>query len=407
MSGRPAAALARLALPALVVGVGCSLILLALSFAAEALQEVLWTHLPAALGLDGGSPWWTLTMLTLAGVAVGLVVWKIPSGPDPAAEGLVGPPVPVSVLPGMLLATVLTLAGGVSLGPENPITAANVALAVAAGARLMPGVKAPVWLGLGAAGTIGALFGTPVAAALILSELALGPKDEPLWDRLFGPLIAAGAGALTTVLIAQPVFSLGLPDYTPHLLDLVTSMVITSVAALAGLAAVYAFPHVHRLFHRVRHPLARLTLGGLALGVAGMIGGQITLFKGLEEMKELVHLSYGAAALALIVVVKLVALLIAATSGFVGGRIFPAVFIGAALGLLAAALAPGVPVGLAIACAVMGVVLAITQQGWLSLFMAAAVVTDLDMLPILCLALLPAWLLVSGRPQMIIEEPAK
>ncbi|MFD9942853.1 ion channel protein [Nonomuraea sp. NPDC059023] len=402
--GRPAAALARLALPALVVGVACSLILIVVDIAAEALQEVLWHHLPAAMGLDGASPWWTLAILTLTGLAVGLVVWKIPTGPDPATEGLVGEPLPVSVVPGMLLATALTLAGGVSLGPENPITAANVALAVAVGVRLLPGVKAPVWLGLAAAGTIGALFGTPVAAALILSELALGPKDVPLWDRLFGPLVAAGAGAITTVLIASPVFHLGLPDYSIQPLDLLSGMVIACVAVLAGLAAVYAFPHVHRLFHLIRHPVPRLTLAGVALGVAGMIGGQITLFKGLAEMKELVATSYGAAALALIILVKLAALLIASTAAFIGGRIFPAVFIGVALGLLASALVPGVPPSLSVACGVLGVTLAVTQQGWLSLFMAAAVVTDLDLIPVLCLALLPAWLLVTGRPQMIIEE---
>ncbi|MFI6294982.1 ion channel protein [Nonomuraea sp. NPDC050790] len=401
--GRPAAALARLALPALVVGVACSLILMAVSFAAEALQEVLWHHLPAAMGLNGASPWWTLTILTLTGLAVGLVVWKIPTGPDPATEGLVGEPLPMSVVPGMLLATALTLAGGVSLGPENPITAANIALAVALGVRLLPGIKAPTWLGLAAAGTIGALFGTPVAAALILSELALGPKDVPLWDRLFAPLVAAGAGAITTVLVTSPVFHLGLPEYSMRPLDLLTGMVIACVAVLAGLAAVYAFPHVHRLFHRVRHPVLRLTLAGVLLGVAGMIGGQITLFKGLEEMKELAADHGGAASLTLIIVVKLVALLIASTSAFIGGRIFPAVFVGVAVGLLASALVPGVPTPLSVACGVLGMTLAVTQQGWLSLFMAAAVVTDLELIPVLCLALLPAWLLVTGRPQMIIE----
>lgn len=50
-------------------------------------------------------------------------------------------------------------------------------------------------MGLAAAGTIGALFGTPVAAALILSEvLASQPGPGALWDRLFGPLAAGTAG---------------------------------------------------------------------------------------------------------------------------------------------------------------------------------------------------------------------
>src|SRR5690348_12847157 len=42
---------------------------------------------------------------------------------------LVAAPLPLRALPGLALALVLGLAGGVSLGPENPIVAFNVALA--------------------------------------------------------------------------------------------------------------------------------------------------------------------------------------------------------------------------------------------------------------------------------------
>ncbi len=43
----------------------------------------------------------------------------------------------------------------------------NIALAVAIGSRLFPRVSSLDWTILAASGTIGALFGTPVAAALI------------------------------------------------------------------------------------------------------------------------------------------------------------------------------------------------------------------------------------------------
>lgn len=41
-----------------------------------------------------------------------------------------------------------------------------------------------------------------------------------------------------------------------------------------------------------------------------------------------------------------------------------------------------------------------TRQGWLSLFTAAALAGDAAVLPLLCVASLPGWLLVTGRPQM-------
>lgn len=404
-----ARALLPLVLPALLVGVGSSLILLLLSFIAERLQDLLWDVLPDAVGVSGTSVGWIIAVLTAAGLVVGLIVWKAPghAGPDPATLGLVDPPLPLRVLPGIALAVVVGLAGGVSLGPENPITAINIALAYTLGMKAMPRTPATDWIMLAAAGTIGALFGTPVAAALILSEIVIGNDPRPLWDRLFAPLVAAGAGALTTVLIAHPTFQIDIPPYDgPHWGDILSALVVSTAAAAVGLCAVYAFPYLHRAFRQLGHPVLMLTVGGLVLGALGALGGHLTLFKGLDEMKELTaHASdHDAGNLLLLALVKLLALCVAATCGFRGGRIFPAVFVGVALGMLAHALVDAVPPALAIACAILGVLLATTRQGWLSLFTAAVVVMDLAVLPVLCVAALPAWLLVTGRPEMLIEE---
>ncbi|MEU6015132.1 ion channel protein [Streptomyces sp. NPDC047515] len=396
--------------PALAVGVASALVLLGISLLAEKLQGVLWGTIPDALSIGRYSSLWTIVMLTACGLVVGLLVRVVPghAGPDPTTTGLVDPPLAPVVVPGLLLVTVLTLAGGISLGPENPITAANIALAHWLGRRFAPGTTAKLWIALAAAGTIGALFGTPVAAALILSEtLASHPGPGALWDRLFGPLAAGTAGALTMTLLAHPSFDLSLPSYThPHWGDLLSSVVIALAGAVLGLAAVYAFPYAHRCFRALKHPVLALTLGGLLLGLLGVLGGHLTLFKGLDEVKVLAADPNGwsAGQFAGMAVVKTAALLIAATCGFRGGRIFPAVFVGVALGLCAHALVPSVPVALAVSCAVLGVLLAVTRQGWLSLFTAAVLVGGAAVLPMLCIASLPAWLLVTGRPQMQLHE---
>ncbi|MEV7426102.1 ion channel protein [Streptomyces sp. NPDC091212] len=405
-----ARALLPLVAPALLVGVASALVLLGVSVVAERFEDVLWGTLPDALGVGRYSALWIIVMLTATGLAVGIVVRQVHghAGPDPATTGLVDAPMPAGVVPGLLVVTVLALAGGVSLGPENPITAANIALAYWLGRRAAPGAPAALWVGLGAAGTIGALFGTPVAAALILTEtMAARPGPGTLWDKLFGPLIAAGAGGLTTVLIARPTFDLGLPKYPgTHWGDLLTALVIAPLAAALAMAAVYAFPYVHALFRRLRHPVLALTAGGLVLGLLGALGGHLTLFKGLSEARTLAERPDGwsAGSFALMAVVKLAALLTAAACGFRGGRIFPAVFVGVALGLCAHALVPAAQPTLAVVCGVLGVLLAVTRQGWLSLFTAAVLVADPNVLPLLCVATLPAWLLVTGRPRMQLRE---
>ncbi|MER6116974.1 ion channel protein [Streptomyces sp. NPDC001743] len=395
-----------LILPAVAVGVIAALVLLGVSLLAEQLQDVLWKTLPDALSVGPYSSLWMIVMLTAIGLVTGLAIRTVPgrAGPDPATTGLVDPPLPPRVLPGLLLVTTLSLAGGVSLGPENPITAANIALACWAGRRFAPGTPPALWLALAAAGTVGALFGTPVAAALILSEtFASTPGPGALWDRLFGPLAAGAAGALTMTLTAHPSFDLSLPAYPgAHGGDLLSASVIACAGAVLGLAAVYAFPYAHRAFRALRHPVLAMTAGGLLLGLLGALGGHLTLFKGLAEVKELAADPDGwtAGEFAVMAVVKTAALLIAAACGFRGGRIFPAVFCGAALGLCAHALVDGIPVALAVTCGVLGILLAVTRQGWLSLFTAAVLASDTALLPLLCVATLPAWLLVTGRPQM-------
>jgi H+/Cl- antiporter ClcA len=402
----PARALLPSILPAVAVGVVSSLLLVGVEVAAEELQGVLWRTVPDALGVGRYSVAWMFVMLVATGVAVGLVVWKVPghAGPDPATVGLDAPVLPPVVLPGLLLATALMLAGGPSLGPENPIIAVNVGLAVWLGGRALPRAPGRIWPALAEAATIGALFGTPVAAALVISEvLARQETRGLLWDSLFAPLTAAAAGALTATLVDHPSFDLDLPSFgRPGWADLLAALVVAAAGALLGMGAVRAFPYAHAAFRRLRHPMLMLPVGGAVLGCLAALGGPLTLFKGLDEIAELAHDPDGRSAgeFAVLTVVKLAALLVAASCGFRGGRIFPAVFAGTALGLCAHALVAGVHPSVGVSAGVLGMLLAITRQGWISLFVAAVLVASPGILALLCVASLPAWLLVTGRPQM-------
>ena len=407
----PLRQVALMAVPALLVGVASALVLWLLNEAAGLLEGVLWTTIPGALGLPNDSRLWTFVMLTVIGAAVGLVVWKIPghAGPDSATTELVSPPLPLKVIPGLALAVLISLAGGVSLGPENPIIAINVAISVALVGRLWPKVPPRLILMLAAAGTIGALFDTPVAAALIFTGMAAAiPGAASLWDKLFAPLVAAGAGAITMTLLGQQAMSFKVPPYTgPNAIDLLSATVIGCLAVLLGLAAAVALPTVHKFFHSMRNPLIYTTLGGVLLGLLGALGGRITLFKGLDQTGQLLatYTQYGFWTLLGFAVIKVVALVISAAAGFRGGRIFPSVFIGAAFGLAAHALVPSIPVGLAVGCGAFGTTLAIARDGWVALFIGVITSGSILIFPILCIVILPAWLMVSRAPLMLVEHP--
>ena len=400
-----------LSLPALILGVASSLVLLVVMKFASILQSILWQRLPGSLGIAADSSVWILLILTLTGVMVGLVIRYSTghAGPDPATEPLIGAPISPAALPGLIVALVLGLAGGVSLGPEHPIMAVNIALAVALGRRFFPRISVLDWTILASAGTIGALFGTPVAAALIFSQTLSGSNDTPLWDRLFAPLMAAAAGSLTTSLFFHPHFSLPVAHYTQmRIVDIFSGAVVAAIAIAVGMVAVWCLPRLHALLHRLKNPVLLLGVGGFLLGILGVVGGPLTLFKGLDEMQQMAFSqTLDTTDFFMLAVIKLAALVIAAASGFRGGRIFPAVFIGVALGLMLHAHVEAVPAAITVSCAILGLVLVVTRDGWLSLFMAAVVVPDTTLLPLLCIVMLPAWLLLAGKPMMVANREDK
>ncbi|EMV32026.1 voltage gated chloride channel family protein [Escherichia coli BCE002_MS12] len=398
-----------LSLPAVAIGIASSLILIVVMKIASALQNLLWQRLPGTLGIAQDSPLWIIGVLTLTGIAVGLVIRfsQGHAGPDPACEPLIGAPVPPSALPGLIVALILGLAGGVSLGPEHPIMTVNIALAVAIGARLLPRVNRMEWTILASAGTIGALFGTPVAAALIFSQTLNGSSEVPLWDRLFAPLMAAAAGALTTGLFFHPHFSLPIAHYGQmEMTDILSGAIVAAIAIAAGMVAVWCLPRLHAMMNQMKNPVLVLGIGGFILGILGVIGGPVSLFKGLDEMQQMgANQAFSTSDYFLLAVIKLAALVVAAASGFRGGRIFPAVFVGVALGLMLHEHVPAVPAAITVSCAILGIVLVVTRDGWLSLFMAAVVVPNTTLLPLLCIVMLPAWLLLAGKPMMMVNRP--
>lgn len=398
-----------LSLPAVAIGIASSLILIVVMKIASVLQNLLWQRLPGTLGIAQDSPLWIIGVLTLTGIAVGLVIRfsQGHAGPDPACEPLIGAPVPPSALPRLIVALILGLAGGVSLGPEHPIMTVNIALAVAIGARLLPRVNRMEWTILASAGTIGALFGTPVAAALIFSQTLNGSSEVPLWDRLFAPLMAAAAGALTTGLFFHPHFSLPIAHYGQmEMTDILSGAIVAAIAIAAGMVAVWCLPRLHAMMNQMKNPVLVLGIGGFILGILGVIGGPVSLFKGLDEMQQMVaNQAFSTSDYFLLAVIKLAALVVAAASGFRGGRIFPAVFVGVALGVMLHEHVPAVPAAITVSCAILGIVLVVTRDGWLSLFMAAVVVPNTTLLPLLCIVMLPAWLLLAGKPMMMVNRP--
>ena len=84
---------------------------------------------------------------------------------------------------------------------------------------------------LASSGTIGALFGTPVAAALVLTGTVAAVKGGgSLWDKLFLPVAAAAAGSVTMHLLGGQSIAFHLPPLGAA----VVVLALTGVVLISG-----------------------------------------------------------------------------------------------------------------------------------------------------------------------------
>jgi H+/Cl- antiporter ClcA len=340
------------------------------------LQGWVFTDLPEALGFERAPLWWPLPPLALAGLLVGLTIRSLPGrGGHSPADGLVatGAPSPAE-LPGVVLAALASLSLGVVLGPEAPLIALGgglAALAVRLARRPAPPQVTSVVAAAGSFAAISTLLGSPLLGAFLLME-ASGLGGPTLGLVLVPGLVAAGLGSLIFVglgnLTGLGTFSLSLPDLPPftqpNLPSFLWALAIGLLAAVLGTAirrlALLLRPHVERRL-LLATPLVGLAVGALAMVYAEASGHSFSdvLFSGQDAMGPLISQSAGYSVGALLLLVACKGLAYGASmSGFRGGPVFPAMFLGAAGGIALSHL-PGLPLvaGVAMGIGAMSVVM--------------------------------------------------
>jgi len=383
---------------AAVIGVLGGLFLIGFEGLVHQLEHLWWHRLPETIGIDPGSTAWLVAVLGVGGVIVGVIVRFFPGGAghDPATEGLFGEPLAISAVVGLIVAALVSLSVGASLGPEAPLLGATTALLAWVAHRR--GLPYEGLVSLGIAGLLGAMFGAPVGAAFAFIEL-LPMSGKALYDKLVPLFIASSAGALTiTSLVARPRFLAPFPTAREFMaIDIVTAAAIGVVGAIDGLLVGVVLRTLHPRVAGI--PIVvRLGLGGVVLALGASVAGDIVLFSGQREIATLVSgfSDYSGAELTGIAVIKLASLVVAVVVGFRGGRIFPAVFVGVAIGAVVHFFIPSIPFALAAGAATVGIVLALIRVWFLTLLLVAMIV-GVEWLPVLGVALIAAHLVVDNR----------
>jgi H+/Cl- antiporter ClcA len=386
------------------IGIPAALLAAGLFASIHVLQHWLWTELPAALGYTE-APWFLVLALPVVGAV--LVVFArlaLPGdGGHSPLHGLDPSPAPLRYAPGVVLAALGSLCFGAVLGPEMPVIVLGaITGTVIAGAARVDERGRRVLALAGSFSAISALFGGPLVAGLLMVEGSLSAGAQLLRILLPG-LVAAAIGYTIFVGIGDwgglAETPLAVPDLAVYdgttIPDLATGLVVGVVTAVLVLATRAAGGVIAG---RAASRPALTIAGGAALGLLaigatalGADSGDV-LFSGQASIPVLVSAPSTAAVLVLLVA-KAIGYAISLGSGFRGGPIFPAIFIGvgvASIGVASLGLSPT----LAIAIGASAGMAAQTRLLISPLLFAALLVgpAGADAMPAAVLATVGAWL---------------
>jgi CIC family chloride channel protein len=217
------------------------------------------------------------------------------------------------------------------VGREGPIVQIGSALGSTIGQWLkIDQRRLRTLVGCGAAAGIAGTFNAPVAGALFAVEIILGDFGV----SQFSPIVISSVAAT----VVSRGFLGDFPAFEVPAYELVHASELFAYAGLGILAALVALAFIRTLyafedgFERIRiAPPLRTMLGGALIGVIGLWVPHI-FGVGYEAINEALNGTLVWQFMALLVVIKLLAVSITIGSGGSGGVFAPSLFIGAMLG---------------------------------------------------------------------------
>ena len=307
-------------------------------------------------------PWWVVGVMTLAGLLVG-IIHRYTSVKQIDVFGAVDKgdmdPKPV---PSSLLASLISLISGFSLGPEVPtgMLAAGLGSWISKRCKMDSETTRTNVLS-SISGAYSGLFSSPFALLLMLLE-----STHLQSIKYYGTLLIAGLAAvigfglfyaLDGFNVSSLLGILSPPAFDLKLWHMVASVLMGILAVPVALIFVILTKILNRLVEPLNNkPIIRSTLGGLLLGLLA-VAIPSTIGLGTTEMSIVTQQAAEIGVLLLVVfaLAKLLALSGALSFGFIGGPIFPLLFVGSCLGAAINLIFPQVPLGLALGCMIIAV----------------------------------------------------
>ena len=303
-----------------------------------------------------GGHWWWVGVTAAAGVAVGLLrrLTHLPTKVPGLVEDLEHEHVDVRLVPGIVVVSAVSLMGGSSLGPEQALgSMGGGAAGWVSRRRALDDEDEGVNTLAGFAGAYGGLFTSTVIVVMFILEIAR-PGGPRMAKALVAMIVSSSVSFGIYSVVAGTFFldAYQVPSYKFEDWQLLAGIGLGLFAAVVATVLGAVMKVAVGMFGRLKVPaIVRPLIGGLVFGVVGVVL-PLTMFTGSDQLEDVLDAggTLGAGLVAALVVAKILTFAVSEASGFVGGPIFPALFIGGTAGVLAHDVIPGIPLGLAFTC---------------------------------------------------------
>jgi CIC family chloride channel protein len=233
---------------------------------------------------------------------------------------------------GKFFCTSVTLASGIPLGREGPSVQVGAGIASVLGRNLgLRPERVKALIPVGAAAAIAAAFNTPLAAVLFALEEIVGDLNAPV----LGSVVLASAtswGVLRVLLGNNPLFTV--PQYQlVHPAEFLIYAVLGVAGGLVSALFTKLLLGMRAWFLRLPEKTVwfQPAAGGVVVGLLGWVVPQV-LGVGYGYVGEALNGRMAVQLMALLILLKLIAVTTSYSSGNAGGIFGPALFIGAMLG---------------------------------------------------------------------------
>ncbi len=361
-----------------------------------------------------GGQWWWVLVTTGAGIVVGLLrhAMHVPAKPPGIIEGLTSATVEPASVPGIVAVSAVSLIGGASLGPEMALGSmgGGAGTWLSRRARIDEEDSGVNTLS-GFAGAYGGLFSSTLTVVALIMEIAR-PGGRRATKVLAGAIVASSVSFGIYFAVVGAVFMgrYEVPPYTYEDWQLIAGVLLGLFSAVVVVALVGFMAISRRVFGRMRLPsIAKPAVGGALFGLVG-VALPLTLFTGSDQLTTVLDDAgtLGLGLLVAILVAKMLTFAVSEASGFIGGPIFPALFIGGTAGIIVNQVFPALPLGLTFTCMFAAVAGSLISAPFAVVLLAAFVtqVGALQTAPILIAVITGYLAIAAAKTLMASRRPA-